>query len=579
MESVVNHLKKKYFTRTVLLIIFGLGINLILSSFARLFNYTYLPLYFDSLGTVLATLPGVIVGFLTNAVNSLFTSGSTIFYGAISVILALLTRYFFINGFFRTFKKRVFSTVITAVICASLGGAITWVVYGFNFGAEITAPLAQKIALDLKMYPVTSQFASELLINLIDKSLMFAIAQLIFRFCPKVVKEIYQTAEPAQKKERLGKQIKSFFHSLLGSVVKMMILFVVVLYIAVMSISYYMYRNSNIEKYATICEDATSVSSLYIDPERIDYYIDERIRVLDEFVEEYLPEECRYNPLHFPEYFENYREYAVAHYSDEYLEAENNLRKVFGSFEGLEYLYVYDIRADGCHVVFDVDEEARETYIPFDESFTEQVPALLNGEKIEPIITDDTYGWLLTFYNPITDSNGKCVAYVCADVSMDNLRVDQMIYIVKISTILFSATIIVLTFILELFNKTLVIPINTLSAATSEFAYDEKADEGGTELIMNLEVNSCNEIEELYDSIKKLATDLTHHIEQIKSDAEEMNLMQEGIIIDFANMVENRDKNTGDHIKKTSLHQNNVGGVYCDVRSCPDCDSQVCAGQ
>ncbi|MBP5575532.1 MAG: HD domain-containing protein [Treponema sp.] len=37
-------------------------------------------------------------------------------------------------------------------------------------------------------------------------------------------------------------------------------------------------------------------------------------------------------------------------------------------------------------------------------------------------------------------------------------------------------------------------------------------------------------------------------------DAQIITTMQEGIIMDFANMVECRDKNTGDHIKRTSLY-------------------------
>lgn len=37
-------------------------------------------------------------------------------------------------------------------------------------------------------------------------------------------------------------------------------------------------------------------------------------------------------------------------------------------------------------------------------------------------------------------------------------------------------------------------------------------------------------------------------------DAQIITSMQEGIIMDFANMVECRDKNTGDHIKRTSLY-------------------------
>ena len=89
----------------------------------------------------------------------------------------------------------------------------------------------------------------------------------------------------------------------------------------------------------------------------------------------------------------------------------------------LQYLYVYQIREDGCHVVFDfdsVDAETGElmegdslgTHLDFDESWEALVPTLLEGGSIDTVETVDTYGWLLTRYEPVYDSAGNCVCYV-----------------------------------------------------------------------------------------------------------------------------------------------------------------------
>ena len=101
----------------------------------------------------------------------------------------------------------------------------------------------------------------------------------------------------------------------------------------------------------------------------------------------------------------------------------------------IEYLYVYKIEPDGCHVVFDFDNpdgasedlpvisaSAIGEVVEFDESFEPYLPALFAGERIEMIESKDTYGWLLTQYEPIYDSNGNCVAYVGADISVHGIQ-------------------------------------------------------------------------------------------------------------------------------------------------------------
>ena len=93
----------------------------------------------------------------------------------------------------------------------------------------------------------------------------------------------------------------------------------------------------------------------------------------------------------------------------------------------LEYLYVYQIKPDGCHVIFDIDNDALPgeplgTVVEFDESFKSHIDKLLRGERIDFIESKDKYGWLLTFYEPIYDSNNNVVAYAGADMSMIEIR-------------------------------------------------------------------------------------------------------------------------------------------------------------
>ena len=82
MENEQRRFFKKRTLYKIILALACLGLNLLLSFLARKFNYPLFPLYLDCVGTALATmlggiLPGVIVGFSTNLINSFFVSGAT----------------------------------------------------------------------------------------------------------------------------------------------------------------------------------------------------------------------------------------------------------------------------------------------------------------------------------------------------------------------------------------------------------------------------------------------------------------------------------------------------------------------
>lgn len=77
-------------------------------------------------------------------------------------------------------------------------------------------------------------------------------------------------------------------------------------------------------------------------------------------------------------------------------------------------------------MVFDLDAEgvpAAEPgeVVPFDASFSKYIPDLLAGKAVKPVISRDTYGFLLTIYTPLYDSKGVCQCYAAVDYSMDLL--------------------------------------------------------------------------------------------------------------------------------------------------------------
>ena len=126
------------------------------------------------------------------------------------------------------------------------------------------------------------------------------------------------------------------------------------------------------------------------------------------------------------------------------------LLTILNNTPNLKYLYIYQIREDGCHVVFDTDPEEAGLLgdiQPFDDSFEEYLPALLAGERIETVVeSKGAFGWLLTCYEPIYDSAGKCVAYAGADISMDELSqyIRNYVLLIVLIAVMFLAACIVI---------------------------------------------------------------------------------------------------------------------------------------
>lgn len=140
----------------------------------------------------------------------------------------------------------------------------------------------------------------------------------------------------------------------------------------------------------------------------------------------------------------------LANGGDEEYEIElDRLQNVLDNTSHMKYLYVYQIRRDGCHVVFDTDREEGGLLgdiQPFDESFEVYIPRLLAGERIETIESKGAFGWLLTHYEPIVDSTGRCVAYAGADISMDEIRdnIRSFVLVIVLIAVAFLAVCVVI---------------------------------------------------------------------------------------------------------------------------------------
>ncbi|HCB93087.1 MAG TPA: hypothetical protein DEP57_04640 [Selenomonas sp.] len=290
------------------------------------------------------------------------------------------------------------------------------------------------------------------------------------------------------------------------------------------AISYSIYMDSSIEQHKYLGESTARLVSSVIDADKVDEYIEK-------------------GPL-----------------AEGYLEKEKQLYQIKNSSPAIEYLYVYKIMEDGCHVVFDLDSEGAEgskpgEVIEFDEAFKEYLPTLLAGGNVAPIISDETYGWLLTVYVPVYDSQGSCKCYAAVDISMNDLRLQAQQFLIKLCVVFSCIFIVILLAAFWLAKYNLIIPINKMARSASRFRRDNvEALKQSLSEIRKLDIHTEDEIENLYRSFVTMTQENVNFMTDIHQKTQTISELQKAFILTMADMVERRDQNTGEHIKKTAAY-------------------------
>ncbi|WP_295207890.1 HD domain-containing phosphohydrolase [Ruminococcus sp.] len=139
-------------------------------------------------------------------------------------------------------------------------------------------------------------------------------------------------------------------------------------------------------------------------------------------------------------------------------------------------------------------------------------------------------------------------------------------------------------FLSWLLDKMIVMPINSMTSAADDFAFDTDEDRGNAvEKFKALDIKSGDEIEQLYHAVAKTMDDMNEQIVQIKTQARHISDMQHNIIITMADIVESRDENTGGHIRRTAEYVRIIAeklrekGQYSDILTDRYVDDMVVA--
>ena len=514
-------------------VVCGVLLNFVFSKLAAEFS---LPIYLDNVGTIAAAvtggyLPGIITGITNNIINYAIDTTS-IYYAGISALIAIESVYCWRKGWFRSFLGILRTTLILAFTGGFLGGIISWFLSGPNtegLGGLLLSWYQTLLGNNLFLGHLVSAF----LIDFIDKGLTLMISAVIIMAIPKEIRPMlwlsgWKQTPILDEEEKLVSKSMAEGRSLNTRIAVMLVFATLSIAIVVTGVSSSLFRKYSKDQHLILAQGIAGIVASALDPEKIDQYMEE------------------------------------GDSSAEYREVEKRLYAIRESSPDIEYVYVYKIMKDGCHVVFDLDTDEVKADDPgavveFDESYLPYIDDLLAGKKIEPMETDDQFGWLLTAYEPVYNSKGECVCYAAADVAFRDIIQYERDFIIKVVLLFLGFFIFILVLGLWVAKYNMILPINSIAACANDFAKTE--DVGNEdEIIRNLKriselnISTGDEVQDLYESFCKMSSDTVKHMQDIREQTQAIDELQRGLIMAMADMVEGRDSDTGNHVRKTAAY-------------------------
>lgn len=441
-----------------------------------------LTIYLDTCGTIFIAalggyVPGIAVGFFTNVIKSIFDS-QQMYFCTVNILVAAYAAYFARKGFFKSLGK----VLMLILPLALMTSAFAMLIYNLLNSTSFLQTVSQ----------FHLSFVTSLLGEFLDKGLSLLVAFVLLKSIPKSVIAAFKLVGKRQAplsdemQQALDKKNYLLSSSLRTKMLTILMVSSLLVSFSLSFISYLLFR-----------EAAMS----------------DRIKTVDSMVAVILNE---LKPDHVTEYIELGRSY------EEYRKIEEKLYAIKNSNTYIQYIYVYRIEPDGCHVVFDLDTAKVRAnnpgeVVPIDKAAEPYRHDLIAGRPIPPILSDDEYGNLLTLYKPLYDKTGKCQCYAIVDFSLDVLSDHMRSFTIKLLALFTGCFIFIFVVGLWFIENNIILPVDTMAYCARNFAYDNPDERRKHfERIRGLQVRTGDEIENLYSSLLKMTENISMYLEHLQ---------------------------------------------------------------
>ena len=494
------------------------------------------PLYFDTVGTIFIAfaagyLPGIAVAVATSLLCSLF-SKDAIYFALLGVFVAIRSDAFMRNK--KSGLRNMLRLILDmALLTGGIGSIFQWLLMGRPQYAYVADP-ARILSGDNLILNVFFSMILVMGFNFLEKGISAVVAYQLYRLMPQNQKNIIRAGRWKQK-PLSSREVKDITSNIGDGSTSLRVKVLFLMMSVVIPLTIILGIISTRTNYTYIRDDGKKM-------------------VLD--VARYTA--TLLEPEHFDDFLEDGKK--ISEYGSlRYMQYNTQLLTIKNSFPELEYLYVYQIKDDGCYVVFDTDPDVQKNgyvgeRLDFDETFVPYIEELVQGKEIEPLEVDSQFGTFITAYKPITDSDGKTTNfYVGADIMLDTYRDYAREFVLKVAFASSGFFALIVAYGLWMSSHHLVYPIGSLEKSIEGFVKgfeeQDKLDESVRRL-EKLDIRTDDELEKLYKAVCEMANQTAEQMRSIRLLARSNEKMQTGLIVTMADIFENQNIDSKAHIQK-----------------------------
>ena len=237
---------------------------------------------------------------------------------------------------------------------------------------------------------------------------------------------------------------------------------------------------------------------------------------------------------------------------NQYSIIRNELDEYIDSMDEIKYVYIVAHGDENATQDMYMVDDSEQTLYDSAGRWEDREDVYLGQDltKINPNISySDEWGWLVSDFAPVYDSNGNCVCIVGCDVDYSNIIASKQNFLIMSIAGVSGLIVIVLIIGLTIVNKNLIIPLKTIANEIHKFKPTNDTLNSGIISIPEM-TDRIDEIGQIYDSIRgtqfevvdyfKSITNMREDIDTLKGEIDEQNL-----VIDKLNIESSKDALTG----------------------------------
>ncbi len=225
---------------------------------------------------------------------------------------------------------------------------------------------------------------------------------------------------------------------------------------------------------------------------------------------------------------------------EEYCNIRNALTKYINNMDEVKYVYIVAHGDENAVQDMYMIDDSKQTLYEAAGRWEDREDVYLGKDltKIDPDISySDTWGWLVSDFAPVYDSNGNCVCIVGCDVDYSNIANAKIRSLIINVVVVVTTTIIVIIVGLFIISKNLIKPLKEIADAIKLFnpAGLNSIDAN----VISLNMDRDDEIGEIYNNIRANQLKIVDYLKDINEMSS--SISQKDSQINHLNIVSYKD--------------------------------------